>query len=130
MSVIVDEAGTVTWKPGEAIGAPDHPHRGFETVSYILEGELEHRDSKGGAGALRSGDVQWMTAGEGIVHSEMPSPDFRARSDAWVSDLGEPSSAPQDDARAIRRSRGTSFRGPRARTARSMCALWPVKRSA
>src|SRR3954467_14011443 len=71
--LLIDEMGPVDYAPGEALGAPDHPHRGFETVTYILEGELEHEDSAGHRGALRSGDVQWMTAGAGIIHSEMPS---------------------------------------------------------
>src|SRR5215471_21619124 len=71
--LLLDELGPVDYAPGEATGAPDHPHRGFETVSYILEGELEHEDSAGHRGALKAGDVQWMTAGAGIVHSEMPS---------------------------------------------------------
>ncbi len=71
--LLLDELGPVDYAPGEAIGAPDHPHRGFETVSYILEGELEHEDSAGHRGVLFAGDVQWMTAGAGIVHSEMPS---------------------------------------------------------
>jgi redox-sensitive bicupin YhaK (pirin superfamily) len=53
-------------------GFPDHPHRGFETVTYMLEGAMEHRDSVGNAGRLRPGSAQWMTAGHGIVHSEMP----------------------------------------------------------
>ena len=71
--LLIDEMGPVDYAPGEAIGAPDHPHRGFETVTYVLDGELEHEDSAGHRGALRAGDVQWMTAGAGIVHSEMPS---------------------------------------------------------
>ena len=71
--LLVDEMGPVTYGPGEAVGAPDHPHRGFETVTYSLEGEFEHEDSAGHRGILRAGDVQWMTAGAGIVHSEMPS---------------------------------------------------------
>jgi hypothetical protein len=71
--LLLDELGPVDYAPGEAVGAPDHPHRGFETVSYILEGELEHEDSAGHRGKLSAGDVQWMTAGAGIVHSEMPS---------------------------------------------------------
>jgi len=71
--LLIDELGPVDYGPGEALGAPDHPHRGFETVSYILSGELEHEDSAGHRGVLRAGDVQWMTAGAGIVHSEMPS---------------------------------------------------------
>ena len=53
-------------------GFPNHPHRGFETVTYMLEGTMEHEDSVGNHGILRSGDVQWMTAGRGIIHSEMP----------------------------------------------------------
>ena len=77
--LLIDELGPVTYGPGEAIGAPDHPHRGFETVSYILDGDLEHEDSAGHAGRLRAGDVQWMTAGAGIVHSEMPSRELRER---------------------------------------------------
>lgn len=71
--LLLDEMGPVDYAPGEAIGAPDHPHRGFETVTYILEGEMEHADSAGHRGKLRPGDVQWMTAGAGIVHAEMPS---------------------------------------------------------
>ncbi|HJU50645.1 MAG TPA: pirin family protein, partial [Pseudogulbenkiania sp.] len=53
-------------------GFPDHPHRGFETVTYMLAGRMRHRDSTGGEGVLASGGVQWMTAGRGIVHSELP----------------------------------------------------------
>ena len=71
--LMIDEMGPVNYKPGEAVGAPDHPHRGFETVTYMLEGEFEHRDSGGHAGKLKPGDVQWMTAGRGVVHSEMPA---------------------------------------------------------
>ncbi len=71
--LLLDEMGPVTYAPGEALGAPDHPHRGFETVTYVLEGEMEHEDSAGHRGALGPGDVQWMTAGAGVVHSEMPS---------------------------------------------------------
>jgi redox-sensitive bicupin YhaK (pirin superfamily) len=77
--LLIDELGPVTYGPGEAIGAPDHPHRGFETVSYILEGGVEHEDSAGHRGVLRSGDVQWMTAGAGIVHSEMPTRELLER---------------------------------------------------
>jgi redox-sensitive bicupin YhaK (pirin superfamily) len=53
-------------------GFPNHPHRGFETVTYMLEGRMRHRDNKGNEGVLESGSVQWMTAGRGIIHSEMP----------------------------------------------------------
>lgn len=71
--LMLDEMGPVEYAPGEAIGAPDHPHRGFETVTYVLEGEVEHADSAGHRGTIGPGDVQWMTAGRGIVHAEMPS---------------------------------------------------------
>ncbi len=71
--LLIDEMGPTDYSPGEAVGAPDHPHRGFETVTYMLEGEFEHEDSAGHRGTLRPGDVQWMTAGAGIIHSEMPS---------------------------------------------------------
>ncbi len=77
--LLIDEMGPVVYPPDQAVGAPDHPHRGFETVTYILDGEFEHRDSMGNHGVLRSGDVQWMTAGAGVVHSETPTPAFRAR---------------------------------------------------
>ena len=74
--LLLDEMGPMEVGPGEAKGAPDHPHRGFETVTYMLSGEMEHKDSRGHAGSLRPGDVQWMTAGAGVVHSEMPSAGF------------------------------------------------------
>ena len=74
--LLLDEMGPVQYRPGEAVGAPDHPHRGFETVTYMLDGSMEHRDSAGHAGKLRPGDVQWMTAGSGVVHSEMPEEEF------------------------------------------------------
>lgn len=74
--LLLDHLGPVEWGPGEGIGAPDHPHRGFETVTYLLSGEMEHKDSRGHAGKLRPGDVQWMTAGAGVVHSELPSTEF------------------------------------------------------
>jgi hypothetical protein len=74
--LLLDEMGPSQLAPGEAKGAPDHPHRGFETVTYMLSGRMEHRDSHGNAGALGPGDVQWMTAGSGVVHSEMPAAEF------------------------------------------------------
>jgi redox-sensitive bicupin YhaK (pirin superfamily) len=77
--LLLDEMGPVDYAPGEAVGAPDHPHRGFETVTYVLDGEMQHEDSAGHLGKLASGDVQWMTAGRGIVHSEMPSRAFQDR---------------------------------------------------
>jgi quercetin 2,3-dioxygenase len=77
--LLIDEMGPVDYGPGEAIGAPDHPHRGFETVTYALAGEFEHEDSAGHRGVIRPGGVQWMTAGGGIVHSEMPSKQIREK---------------------------------------------------
>jgi redox-sensitive bicupin YhaK (pirin superfamily) len=71
--LLFDHFGGVVLKPGEAKGFPDHPHRGFETVTYMLSGEFEHRDSFGHHGVLKAGDVQWMTAGSGLVHSETPA---------------------------------------------------------
>jgi redox-sensitive bicupin YhaK (pirin superfamily) len=75
--LLIDHLGPVNWPPGGPIGAPDHPHRGFETVTYVLAGENEHRDSHGGADVLRPGDVQWMTAGGGVIHSELPTDAFK-----------------------------------------------------
>ena len=69
--LMLDAFGTDN--PGDYIGGfPDHPHRGFETVTYMLDGRMRHRDSAGNEGLLSSGGVQWMTAGRGVVHSEMP----------------------------------------------------------
>jgi quercetin 2,3-dioxygenase len=75
--LMLDEVGPVTYGPGEALGAPDHPHRGFETVSYIVEGMKLHEDSTGATQLINAGDVQWMTAGAGIVHSELPGPELQ-----------------------------------------------------
>jgi redox-sensitive bicupin YhaK (pirin superfamily) len=75
--LLLDRMGPATHGPGEAKGAPDHPHRGFETVTYILEGAVEHGDSQGNRGRIGAGDVQWMTAGSGVIHSELPSEEIR-----------------------------------------------------
>jgi len=77
--LLLDEMGPMDFKPGETKGAPDHPHRGFETVTYMLEGSFEHKDSRGNSGKLNAGDIQWMTAGSGVIHSEMPEKDFANR---------------------------------------------------
>jgi redox-sensitive bicupin YhaK (pirin superfamily) len=77
--LLLDRLGPATISPGAAAGFPPHPHAGFEVVSYVLQGGLEHRDSAGNRGRLGPGDVQWMTAGAGIVHSEMPTEEFRTR---------------------------------------------------
>jgi redox-sensitive bicupin YhaK (pirin superfamily) len=74
--LLLDEMGPTDVGPGEAKGAPDHPHRGFETVTYMLSGSFRHKDSQEHAGKLGPGDVQWMTAGRGVVHSEEPSEEF------------------------------------------------------
>ncbi|CAN5624324.1 pirin family protein [soil metagenome] len=74
--LLLDEMGPMDFKPGEAKGAPDHPHRGFETVTYLIEGVFEHKDSSGNSGRLNAGDIQWMTAGSGVIHSEMPDAEF------------------------------------------------------
>jgi redox-sensitive bicupin YhaK (pirin superfamily) len=71
--LLLDQAGPTTNGPGEAVGAPWHPHRGIETVSYILDGEVAHHDSNGGGGVIGEGDTQWMTAGAGILHDELPT---------------------------------------------------------
>ena len=71
--LLLDEMGPADYAPGEAVGAPWHPHRGFETVTYMLAGEMQHEDSVGSKGVITPGDVQWMTAGKGIIHSEMPT---------------------------------------------------------
>ena len=75
--LLLDEMGPVEYEPGKAIGAPEHPHRGFETVTYLLAGAMEHRDTTGAVATIRPGGVQWMTAGAGVVHSELPTDDFQ-----------------------------------------------------
>jgi redox-sensitive bicupin YhaK (pirin superfamily) len=64
--------GEVEYAPGEPKGTPWHPHRGFETVTYMIDGIFEHSDSNGGGGVITNGDTQWMTAGAGILHIEKP----------------------------------------------------------
>jgi redox-sensitive bicupin YhaK (pirin superfamily) len=68
----LDQMGEVEYAPGEAKGTPWHPHRGFETVTYMIDGVFEHSDSNGGGGVITNGDTQWMTAGSGILHIERP----------------------------------------------------------
>ena len=71
--LLLDEMAPTVHPPGKSGGVPPHPHRGFETVTYVFEGEIEHTDSAGNNDVIGPGDVQWMTAGDGIVHSEMLS---------------------------------------------------------
>ena len=68
----MDQMGEVDYAPGEPKGTPWHPHRGFETVTYIIDGVFRHQDSNGGGGLITNGDTQWMTAGGGILHIEAP----------------------------------------------------------
>jgi len=70
--VHLDQMGEVEYAPGEPKGTPWHPHRGFETVTYMIDGVFEHNDSNGGGGTITNGDTQWMTAGAGILHIEKP----------------------------------------------------------
>ena len=72
----MDQMGEVEYAPGEPKGTPWHPHRGFETVTYIMDGTFEHADSNGGGGVITNGDTQWMTAGAGILHIEKPPEDL------------------------------------------------------
>jgi quercetin 2,3-dioxygenase len=71
--LLLDHIGPTLIGPGEAAGAPWHPHRGFETVTYILDGEVSHHDTNGGGGVIGEGETQWMTAGAGILHDELPT---------------------------------------------------------
>ncbi|MDA8297367.1 MAG: pirin family protein [Actinomycetota bacterium] len=74
----MDQMGEVEYAPGEPKGTPWHPHRGFETVTYIIDGTFVHQDSNGGGGTITNGDTQWMTAGAGILHIEAPPPELVA----------------------------------------------------
>jgi redox-sensitive bicupin YhaK (pirin superfamily) len=71
--LLLDQLGPRINGPAEAAGAPWHPHRGFETVSYVMDGEISHHDTNGGGGMIAEGDTQWMTAGSGILHDELPT---------------------------------------------------------
>jgi quercetin 2,3-dioxygenase len=68
----LDQMGEVDYAPGEPKGTPWHPHRGFETVTYMIDGIFDHQDSNGGGGTITNGDTQWMTAGSGLLHIEAP----------------------------------------------------------
>ena len=74
--VHMDQMGEVDYGPGEPKGTAWHPHRGFETVTYIIDGTFRHQDSNGGGGLITNGDTQWMTAGGGILHIEAPPEDL------------------------------------------------------
>ncbi len=74
--LLLDHMGAVEYAPGEAKGTPWHPHRGFETVTYIIDGAFQHQDTTGGGGLIADGATQWMTAGAGIQHIEQPTPEL------------------------------------------------------
>jgi hypothetical protein len=76
--VHMDQMGEVEYAPGEPKGTPWHPHRGFETVTYMIDGTFQHHDSEGGGGLITDGDTQWMTAGSGLLHIERPPDDLVA----------------------------------------------------
>jgi len=76
--VHLDQIGEVNYAPGEPKGTPWHPHRGFETVTYMMDGVIQHSDSTGGGGVIQNGGTQWMTAGKGILHIETPPHDVVA----------------------------------------------------
>ncbi|MDT3397137.1 pirin-like C-terminal cupin domain-containing protein [Streptomyces sp. B1866] len=77
--IMMDQMGEVEYAAGEARGTPWHPHRGFETVTYLIDGTFVHQDSHGGGGVIHGGDTQWMTAGSGLLHIEAPPPELVAR---------------------------------------------------
>jgi len=77
--IMMDQMGSVDYGPGEPKGTSWHPHRGFETATYLLDGAFEHQDSNGGGGLITGGDTQWMTAGAGIHHIEAPPAELVAR---------------------------------------------------
>jgi redox-sensitive bicupin YhaK (pirin superfamily) len=77
--VHMDQMGEVDYAPGEPKGTPWHPHRGFETVTYMIDGIFQHQDSNGGGGLITDGDTQWMTAGSGVMHIEAPPEEVVAR---------------------------------------------------
>jgi len=77
--IMMDQMGEVEYAPGEPKGTSWHPHRGFETVTYIIDGTFDHQDNHGGGGTITNGDTQWMTAGGGILHIERP-PDWMVQS--------------------------------------------------
>jgi len=74
--IMMDQMGEVDYAPGEPKGTPWHPHRGFETVTYLIDGRFRHQDTNGGGGLIGPGDTQWMTAGSGLLHIEAPPEDL------------------------------------------------------
>ena len=75
--LLFDHFGPINYEPGGATGVPAHPHCGFEAIAYLLGGEVEHKDSWGGQAAIETGDIQWMTTGSGLIHSELVTEKFK-----------------------------------------------------
>ena len=75
--LLFDHFGPINYQPGGATGVPAHPHCGFEAITYLLGGEIEHRDSWGGNATIKTGDIQWMTTGSGLIHSELVTEKFK-----------------------------------------------------
>ena len=75
--LLFDHFGPINYEPGGATGVPAHPHCGFEAITYLLGGEVEHKDSWGGQAAIETGDIQWMTTGSGLIHSELVTEKFK-----------------------------------------------------
>ena len=75
--LLFDHFGPINYEPGGATGVPAHPHCGFEAITYLLGGEVEHKDSWGGQATIETGDIQWMTTGSGLIHSELVTDKFK-----------------------------------------------------
>ena len=102
--LLLDHAGPADFPPAEKPrGVGWHPHRGFETVTLVLDGEVDHEDTAGNGGRIGQGEVQWMTAGSGLLHKEMHSPEFTRRGGKLprAAALGEPAGEVEDDGAAL-----------------------------
>ena len=126
----LDQMGEVEYAPGEPKGTPWHPHRGFETVTYMIDGVVRAQDSNGGGGVITNGDTQWMTAGAGILHIEKP-PEWlvvQRRPVPRPPAVGQPAARPEVVAAPLPghpRERGRAAR-PRPTAAR-WCASSPAR---
>ena len=131
--IMMDQMGEVEYAPGEPRGTSWHPHRGFETVTYIIDGSFIHQDSHGGGGVITNGDTQWMTAGSGLLHIETP-PEQLVMSGGlfhglqlWVN---LPRSAKMNPPRYQDLARERASRCSRATTAARCCASSPASSAA
>ena len=128
----MDQMGEVEYAPGRAEGHPWHPHRGFETVTYMIDGDFEHSDSNGGGGVITNGDTQWMTAGAGILHIEKPPEALVAQGglfhgfQLWVNlPRAQKWSPPRYQDIRAQRGRAASPPPTAARSCASSPARWP-----